>query len=611
MGLGISFNMRKYAALVVKGLLQVAFFVVLLYGINAVAAWSDATLEPPGDNVDGPLDASALSQYKDGALGIGGKLHVYNEAIFEQNLGVGTAQFQTSAQMHITFPNTTSGNYQSGTTYFSIDPRGDSNVWNLGADTSGFFHFADSAGIGTSTGGGTRMVIRRNSGNVGVGMVPDVAYELDVNGKINSNTGLCIRGRCVLDSWDGYLNDVSPEGSFFLPAAVLNQTIRNNGSGWVAAGTLYNTDSGIGIGTTTPQQMIDIVRTDDSSGIMFKKAGVASDPLIQRYTAGVKYYPAAGFNDPFARFEIGLSSRSLGVESTALFLEDAGMGVGEMDSISQKLTVAGNLSIQGVGKLMLGRFHVVDSSKDYYPAGPSLYVGAPDFYVTIDNIKKPLRKDTDTIGGCLYNTTYLEQADPTGAPSCAPGYQALYTLSDDNVINPGTPTQYPGDNPAVNGQINAPGGQPWKAGHLICCKLLGSYLGVTGALVNDYHTQSQCTAAGGTVVSDAGYNFCRFDQRMCPSGWTRYKDWSATSTDVACSADPVSVCVSYLPWGLGCRQYGNVVTPCMACTISAHTWQNLPTTCTYSTNTTCSVRVACPSPASANSNAHISSIGCF
>lgn len=93
-------------------------------------------------------------------------------------------------------------------------------------------------------------------------------------------------------------------------------------------------------------------------------------------------------------------------------------------------------------------------------------------------------------------------------------------------------------------------------------------------LVNGWHSSTQCTNAGGTVMTDGADKFCRFnvaDCRTLPDGWVEYKLWSATSVKT-CNA-------------------GNCPTPCNSggqtccvgsCTTGSHVFSNTAQeTCNY------------------------------
>lgn len=111
-------------------------------------------------------------------------------------------------------------------------------------------------------------------------------------------------------------------------------------------------------------------------------------------------------------------------------------------------------------------------------------------------------------------------------------------------------------------------------------------------LVNNQHTESQCTSLSGTVVADGSNKFCRFNGGSCPSGWAPYKNWTETN--------PGS--------GNGCTY----------CTTASHGWSNTAIeTCSYSaeyracgidTGPNCDIRC---SDTNAPAKAIITKIGCY
>lgn len=74
----------------------VAFFLafVVFMGIAVVYAWTEPTSAPPAGNVSAPVNVGATSQYKDGALGVGGVFHGYGTGLFDGNVGIGTTPSQ-------------------------------------------------------------------------------------------------------------------------------------------------------------------------------------------------------------------------------------------------------------------------------------------------------------------------------------------------------------------------------------------------------------------------------------------------------------------------------------------------------------------------------------
>jgi len=56
-----------------------------------IYAWTEPTVVPPGGNVSASINVGGDSQYKSGALGIGGVFRGYSNGIFDGNVGIGTA----------------------------------------------------------------------------------------------------------------------------------------------------------------------------------------------------------------------------------------------------------------------------------------------------------------------------------------------------------------------------------------------------------------------------------------------------------------------------------------------------------------------------------------
>ena len=67
---------------------------VILVSVFCVAAiiyaWTAPTQNPPSGNVSAPINVGPNTQYKSGALGIGGIFYGYSNAYFDGNVGIGT-----------------------------------------------------------------------------------------------------------------------------------------------------------------------------------------------------------------------------------------------------------------------------------------------------------------------------------------------------------------------------------------------------------------------------------------------------------------------------------------------------------------------------------------
>jgi hypothetical protein len=68
-----------------------SIIVATLLVVAVIYAWTEPSTSPPGSNVSAPLNIGTSTQYKSGALGVGGAFHAYSTSIFDGNVGIGTA----------------------------------------------------------------------------------------------------------------------------------------------------------------------------------------------------------------------------------------------------------------------------------------------------------------------------------------------------------------------------------------------------------------------------------------------------------------------------------------------------------------------------------------
>lgn len=67
-----------------------AIIIASLFVGIAIYAWTEPSQSPPGNNVSAPINVGTTTQYKSGALGIGGLFRAYADAIFDGKVGIGT-----------------------------------------------------------------------------------------------------------------------------------------------------------------------------------------------------------------------------------------------------------------------------------------------------------------------------------------------------------------------------------------------------------------------------------------------------------------------------------------------------------------------------------------
>ena len=160
---------------------------VLSVGISYVSAWTAPTVTPPNGNVAAPVNISNTAQYKSGALGVGGLIRGYSDAIFDGKVGIGTASPERA--LHIASP----GGMTAG---LVTDP------YSAIYDANGVrFNRNNESYIDQSTVGGwlsfrtsnvstvdTTAVTMKANGNVGIGTtVPN--QKLSVAGIVESTSG--------------------------------------------------------------------------------------------------------------------------------------------------------------------------------------------------------------------------------------------------------------------------------------------------------------------------------------------------------------------------------------------------------------------------------------
>src|SRR3989338_1996118 len=65
--------MKRY----IQPLKTILLAIIFSFGVSFVYAWTGPTATPPGGNASAPINTSTNTQYKDGALGVGGILLGY------------------------------------------------------------------------------------------------------------------------------------------------------------------------------------------------------------------------------------------------------------------------------------------------------------------------------------------------------------------------------------------------------------------------------------------------------------------------------------------------------------------------------------------------------
>jgi hypothetical protein len=246
------------------------------------AAWSEPTEPPPNANAPEPLNVSATSQYKSGALGVGGVLRGYANSVFDGSVGIGTSlpsykldihghQADTRARIEVNDDNTVGLLIQrTGATnpvaWYLQSPGGTTNLRLSGGGTNVLeFTTAGNVGIGT-TAPGQRL-------SVGVTSPPFNApstWEMGVNGSVF--LGRSGGGYFSIKDFDGdatYNTFISRDNSMMLWHAGNGLVIGQYGNGATPAvgneGLLVKgnaflavTGGNVGVGTAGPAYRLDV-----------------------------------------------------------------------------------------------------------------------------------------------------------------------------------------------------------------------------------------------------------------------------------------------------------------------------------------------------------------
>jgi len=164
---------------------------ILLVGGVIYAAWTEPTLSPPDGNVDAPVNVGTSSQYKIGALGVGGVFHGWSDAIFDGRVGIGTTS--PDRQLEVSGVGTQAIEVEStnGTAQIFIDAATDSDS-KLFFQEAGVTRWSivnegdDSDKLKIQLAGSNTKLTIQSNGNVGIGTA-DPGYKLDVNGEIRAD----------------------------------------------------------------------------------------------------------------------------------------------------------------------------------------------------------------------------------------------------------------------------------------------------------------------------------------------------------------------------------------------------------------------------------------
>jgi len=202
--------------------------------------------------------------------------------------------------------------------------------------------------------------IRINSaGNLGIG-VSNPSARLTVNGNTVLGGATQISalggGGNLLVMTDDAGNLYSTSTSAVIPEAMpigtSGQTIRHNGSAWVANGNLFNNGTNVGIGTTAPSARLDVAGT-----LAIKSEGQLPDRITGGSGMILSGYNPTGsvigriFIGDGSGYTFNFATRNNGVTSDKVSIQSLGnVGIG-ITNPSARLTVNGNTILGGATQI--------------------------------------------------------------------------------------------------------------------------------------------------------------------------------------------------------------------------------------------------------------------
>ncbi len=174
-----------------QSLLSIVIGLALAAGVSYAASWVGPTANPPAGNTDTPVNVGASTQYKIGALGIGGLFRAYGQTILATTTINGDINIPTGAGNGkvLTSDASGKGSWQSGTGLqsdhgkqrftssgtFTV-PTGSNTVWvSMSGGGGGGGYGGGGGGAAAviaqqvSVSGGTNISITIGSGGIGLG----------------------------------------------------------------------------------------------------------------------------------------------------------------------------------------------------------------------------------------------------------------------------------------------------------------------------------------------------------------------------------------------------------------------------------------------------------
>jgi len=263
------------------------------------AAWVDPTESPPNGNLPAPINVGGALQTKTGALVLNKGLLVntdnvpYGLIVATGDVGIGTLEpsykLDVAGALRLQ-PTSSVLTASEGVIYYDSTAKRfkcyENGAWtNCTGGGGGGGGVSGSGSVGqvtfwassTSVGGDKNLFWDNANKRLGIGTTTPTA-SLEVVGQIKTTEikitgGSPGAGKVLTSDASGLASwQTLPPGS--LPSGTSGQTLRHDGTNWVASSLLFNNGTNVGIGTTNPSSKLDVSGDINVSGV-YRKGGTA------------------------------------------------------------------------------------------------------------------------------------------------------------------------------------------------------------------------------------------------------------------------------------------------------------------------------------------------
>ena len=168
------------------------------------------------------------------------------------------------------------------------------------------------------------LFIDGTNNRVGVGTgAPDATFQ--VNGSFKLVDGNQSNGKVLTSDANGVATWQTASGGG-LPAGTSGQTLRHDGTTWVANSVLFNNGTNVGVGTASPSEKLDIESNDATKTALDINNTGGGDPKVNLQVGGVTTFSMGIDNSDADKFKIGTSALET---NTRLTIDNTGkVGIG-------------------------------------------------------------------------------------------------------------------------------------------------------------------------------------------------------------------------------------------------------------------------------------------